>query len=332
MPNPLNQKIKPFAKPSNARALYQMVNTLIPFALLIVGMYYMITMNVPYVFVVLASIVPALFLVRIFIMFHDCTHKSFVTSNKAMVILGHIFGILTFTPFHKWQKDHITHHRTVGNLEKRGIGDVWMMTTDEYEQASLMKKVGYRVYRNPFILFFIGPIFLFLVGQRFPTENTKKVWISTIITNLGIIGIIVAVSLTVGFNYYLLIQLPIIFFAAIFGVWLFYIQHQYEDVYWEHTMRWKSQNAALEGCSVYRLPIILEWFTGAIGYHNVHHLNPRVPNYRLKKAFKSIPDLQEGYIVTFLRSFKLAVLCFYDEKKKIMISYRQYKKLKKSYQ
>jgi omega-6 fatty acid desaturase (delta-12 desaturase) len=230
MPNTLNQKIKPFAKPSTSRAVYQMLNTIIPFFLLIVGMYYMVVFNVSYIFVVLVSIVPALFLVRIFIMFHDCTHKSFLSSNRAMMILGHIFGILTFTPFYKWQKDHITHHRTVGNLEKRGIGDVWMMTTDEYEQASLMKKVKYRMYRNPFILFIIGPIFLFLIGQRFPSVNTKKVWLSTMITNVGILAIIVTISLTVGFNYYLLIQLPIIFFAAIVGVWLFYIQHQYEDV------------------------------------------------------------------------------------------------------
>lgn len=329
MANELVHKIKPYAKPSNARAILQMINTLIPFTMLIVAMYYMIQFNIPYIFVVVVSIVPALFLVRVFIMFHDCTHKSFVTSNKAMIVLGHIFGILTFTPFFKWQRDHIIHHRTVGHLEKRGIGDVWMMTTDEYEQASFFGKLGYRLYRNPFILFFIGPIFLFLVGQRFPTTNTKKVWISTMITNLGILGIILAVTFTIGIQYYLLIQLPIIFFASISGVWLFYIQHQYEDVYWERSMRWKAMDAALEGASVYRLPLVLEWFTGAIGYHNVHHLNPRVPNYRLRKAYDAIPDLQESFVVTFFRSFKLALLCFYDEKKKVMISYRQYKKLSK---
>ncbi len=329
MANELVFKIKPFAKPSTARAIFQMMNTLIPFGLLVVAMYYMISLNVPYIFVVLLSILAALFLVRVFIMFHDCTHKSFLASNKAMIVLGHLFGILTFTPFFNWQRDHIIHHRTVGNLEKRGIGDVWMMTTEEYKDASKFKKLIYRLYRNPLILFFIGPIFLFVIGQRFPNSNSRKVWVSTMITNLGILAIILTVTFTVGFRYYLLIQLPIIFFAAIIGVWLFYIQHQYEDVYWEHTMKWKSQNAALEGSSVYRLPVILEWFTGAIGYHNVHHLNPRVPNYRLKKAYKAIPDLREGYIVTFFRGFKLAALCFYDEKKKVMISYRQYRKLKK---
>ncbi|MFH5882270.1 fatty acid desaturase [Liberiplasma polymorphum] len=330
MANELNHKIKPYATPSTARAIFQMINTLIPFGLLVVAMYYMIIFNVPYIFVVLFSIVPALFLVRVFIMFHDCTHKSFLKSTKAMIVLGHIFGILTFTPFFKWQRDHIIHHRSVGNLEKRGIGDVWMMTTDEYEKVSLLRKIKYRLYRNPFLLFFVGPVIMFVIGQRFPTTNTKKVWLSTIITNLGILAIILAVSYTVGFQYYLLIQLPIIYFASVFGVWLFYIQHQYEDVYWEHTMRWKSQDAALEGSSVYKLPVVLEWFTGAIGYHNVHHLNPRVPNYYLKRAFKEVPDLQEGFIVTFLRSFKLAVLCFYDEKKKVMISYRQYRKLSKT--
>jgi len=330
MANELQAKVKPFAKASNARAIFQMINTVLPFALLIVAMYVLIINNVSYVYVLGLSVIAALFLVRIFIMFHDCTHNSFMTSRKVMIVLGHLFGILTFTPFFKWQRDHITHHRTAGNLDKRGIGDVWMMTTQEYEDASMVKRFKYRMYRNPFILFFIAPVLLFLVSQRIPTANTKKVWLSTMITNVGIIAIILAVTFTVGFQYYLLIQLPIIFFAAIFGVWLFYIQHQYEDVYWARTMKWKSQHAALEGASVYKLPFILEWFTGAIGYHNVHHLNPRVPNYHLRKTYHAVPDLQEGYIVTFLRSFKLSFLCFYDEKKQIMISYRQYKNLQKA--
>jgi omega-6 fatty acid desaturase (delta-12 desaturase) len=307
-----------------------MINTLVPYIGLTVIMYFMIQSGIAYIYVILLSIIPALFLVRIFILFHDCTHKSFLTNKKAMLILGHIFGILTFTPFTKWQRDHNIHHNSVGHLEKRGIGDIWMMTTDEYHAASRLKKIGYRLYRSPLVLFVIGPAFLFLVGQRIPTTHTKKVWLSTMITNIGILAIILAVSFTVGFRYYLLIQLPTIFFAAIFGVWLFYIQHQYEDVYWARAMQWKSQEAALEGSSVYKLPKILEWFTGSIGYHNVHHLHPGVPNYNLRKAYDNIAELRESYVVTFFRSFKLAALCFYDEKKKVMISYRQYKNLLKT--
>lgn len=327
MANELVQTLRLYAKPSNSRAILQIFTTLVPFFMLVVAMYFMIRYNVPYYYVVLISIIPALFLVRVFILFHDCTHKSFLTSQKAMVVLGHIFSILTFTPFSSWQRDHIMHHKTVGHLEKRGVGDVWMMTTEEYEAAPWYKKTTYRLYRNPILLFFVGPVFMFLIVHRFPTVNTKKVWLSTMITNLGILAIILAVTYTVGIQYYLMIQLPIIYFASTAGVWLFYIQHQYEDVYWERAMRWKAKDAALEGASVYRLPLILEWFTGAIGYHNVHHLNPRVPNYRLRKAYDDIPELREGFVVTFLRSFKLAMLCFHDEKRKIMISYRQYKRM-----
>lgn len=329
MDNDLFQALKPYAKPSNGRAILQIITTLVPFIMLVVGMYYMIQFNVPYVYVVLTSIVPALFLVRVFIFFHDCVHGSFFTSKKAMLIVGHIFSILTFTPFTSWQRDHIIHHKSVGHLEKRGIGDIWMMTTDEYAEAPWHKKVIYRVYRNPLLLFFVGPVFMFIVLQRFPTFHSKKVWISTMITNLGIVAIALAASFTLGFQTYLLIQLPVIYFASTFGVWLFYIQHQYEDVYWERAMRWKPKEAALEGASVYRLPLILEWFTGAIGYHNVHHIHSGIPNYRLRKAYDDNPELQQGFVVTFFRSFKLAMLCFHDEKRKIMVSYRQYKKMSK---
>jgi omega-6 fatty acid desaturase (delta-12 desaturase) len=327
----LYQALKPYTKPSNGRAIFQMINTLIPFFALVFGMYYMIINNVPYFYVVLISILSALFLVRVFILFHDCAHGSFMTSKKWMLILGHIFSILTFTPYISWQHDHIIHHKSVGHLEQRGVGDVWMMTTEEYEAASRLKKIWYRLYRNPFLLFFVGPVIMFVVTQRIPTYNTKKVWASTMVTNAGILGIIVAASYTIGFQNYLLIQLPIIYFASMFGVWLFYIQHQYEDVYWERSMRWKANDAALEGASVYRLPIILEWFTGAIGYHNVHHINSGVPNYRLRKAYEAIPKFQESFVVTFMRGFKLAMLCFHDEKRKVMVSYLQYKKLKKAH-
>jgi omega-6 fatty acid desaturase (delta-12 desaturase) len=330
MEKDLYQALKPYTKPSNGRAIFQMLNTLVPFFMLVVAMYYMIQNNVPYIYVILTSIVPALFLVRVFILFHDCVHGSFMTSKKSMLVLGHIFSILTFTPYISWQHDHIIHHKSVGHLEQRGVGDVWMMTTDEYQAASRFKKAVYRLYRNPFLLFFVGPVIMFVISQRFPTSHSKKVWISTMITNLGIVGILLAVTYTVGFRYYLLIQLPIIYFASMFGVWLFYIQHQYEDVYWERAMRWKAKDAALEGASVYRLPMILEWFTGAIGYHNVHHINSGVPNYRLRKAYDDMPELQESYVVTFFRGFKLAMLCFHDEKRKVMISYRQFKKLNKA--
>jgi omega-6 fatty acid desaturase (delta-12 desaturase) len=320
--------IKGFSKPSSSKSSVQIVNTLVPYFLIITAMYFMISYGIPYIFTLLIAFIASLFLVRIFILFHDCTHNSFLSSRRAMSFWGHFFGILTFTSFYRWKKEHMTHHSTVGNIDKRGIGDVWTMTVNEYNDSSSFKKFGYRLYRNPFILFVIGPIYVFLINQRFPTKNnSKKEWVSLIITNLFIIAIILTVSFTIGFKYYLLIQLPIILFGSSMGVWLFYVQHQYEDVYWENTENWSIQEAALQGSSVYKLPRLLEWFTGYIGYHNIHHLNSKIPNYNLKKAFNSSKEFKKSRIITFFKSFKLSMLFLYDEKRKTLISYRSYKKL-----
>ncbi len=323
----MNKLVRPYAVPSNTRAIWQIVNTMIPYFGLIYLMYFMINQGVPYIFVLLLSIVPGLFLVRIFIFFHDCTHKSFMKNKKVINILGHIFGILTFTSFYRWQREHVKHHSTVGNMDKRGVGDVWTMTVDEYKAASIGKRFGYRLYRNPFVLFVIGPIYVFLINERLPLQNkTKKDWLSNSITNIGVIAIIVTVWLTVGLKYYLLIQLPIIFFASSMGVWLFFVQHQYDDVYWETTENWDVTEAALKGSSVYKLPRVLEFFTGYIGYHNVHHLNAKVPNYRLKKLYYSNIKLRSKKEIKLFKSFRLMGLLLYDVKNKKLISYRKYKK------
>lgn len=324
----VNSLVKAFSKPSSRKSSFQIINNLVPYLSILIVMYFMIKLGIPYVFTLLMAIIASLFLVRIFILFHDCTHNSFLKSRKAMSFWGHIFGILTFTPFQRWKREHMTHHSTVGNIEKRGVGDVWTMTVNEFKESSLSKRFGYRLYRNPLVLFIIGPIYIFLVNQRFPTkENSRKEWISLLITNLSIIGIIIAVSLTIGFKYYLLIQLPIIFFGSTMGVWLFYVQHQYEEVYWETTKNWTVQEAALQGSSVYKLPRLLEWFTGYIGYHNIHHLNAKIPNYNLKKAFYSSEEFKSSRIVTLFKSFKLSTLFLYDEKRKMLISYKSYKNL-----
>ena len=317
-----------FAKPSNKRAYWQVINTLVPYLALIYIMYLMINFNVNYFFVILVSILPSLFLVRIFILFHDCTHSSFIKSKKAMNVFGHIFGILVFTPFHKWQREHKTHHRTVGNIDKRGIGDVWTMTVDEYRSSSRLKRFGYRLYRNPLVLFIIGPFYMFVINQRLPLNmKDKKEWVSLIITNLGILLILLTVSFTVGFRYYLLIQFPIIFVASSLGVWLFFVQHQYDEVYWESNQHWDITKAALEGSSVYRLPLVLDWFSGNIGYHNIHHLNARIPNYRLRKLYKSSDEFKDSKSVNLWQSFRLGGLFLYDQKNNRLITRRRYKKL-----
>ena len=323
----LNNIMRPFTKKSTKKAWFQIANTVLPYLVFLVGMYYLIRFNVPYIFVLLFSIIPALFLVRIFILFHDCTHSSFIKNKKLMAILGHVFGTLVFTPFYKWQDEHLTHHRTVGNLEKRGTGDVWTLTVDEYQASKWYKKLGYRLYRNPLVLFLIGPSYVFLLSERLPFNiKSKKALFSVILTNVLLTGIILTVSFTIGFNYYLLIQLPVIIIAATLGVWLFYVQHQYEDVYWEENSKWDITEAALKGSSVYKLPFLLRWFTGSIGYHNIHHLNARVPNYNLHKLHKKHTFAESKQFKIF-SSFKLMTLTLYDFKERKLISFRRYKKL-----
>ena len=323
----INRIVKPYAKPSSGKAYWQIVNTVVPYFGLIFIMYLMISNNVNYIFVLLLSVLPALFLVRVFIFFHDCTHSSFMKSNRAMNIFGHVFGVMVFTPFHQWQREHITHHRTVGNIDKRGTGDVWTMTVEEYKNSTKLKKLGYRLYRNPILLFFIGPVYMFLINQRLPFNiKEKKEWKSWIITNLSVVSIILLVSFTVGFKYYLLIQIPIIFIASSLGVWLFFVQHQYEEVYWEKQEDWDITTASIDGCSVYRLPLILDWFSGNIGYHNIHHLNARIPNYRLRKLYNKSKEFHNSKTINIWQSFKLATLYLYDQKSKRLISRRKYKR------
>lgn len=329
----INDIVRPYAWSSNRKAVWQMINTIIPYFGLIGLSYWMLQQGISYWLVLPILVLPALFLVRIFIMFHDCTHSSFMTSKRAMSFLGHIFGILTFTPYYMWKREHLTHHRTVGNLEQRGVGDVWTMTVEEYEQSSKLKKLGYRLYRHPFFLFVVGPVYMFTIHNRLPIGvKTKQDWISLIITNLGVIGIIVGVWLTVGIRYYLLIQMPIIAVAASAGIWLFYVQHQFEDVYWEDKEHWDITKAALAGSSVYRLPVILDWFSGNIAYHNVHHLNARVPNYHLRKLYHRTTEFQESREIRIRDSLKLAMLYLYDEGQKQLITRRNYLRMKRMQQ
>jgi omega-6 fatty acid desaturase (delta-12 desaturase) len=328
----IHKLIIPFIRPSKTRVTWQIVNTLVPYFGMIVLMFFLLKSGVSYLFVLPLALIPGFLLVRIFIFFHDCTHSSFLKSKRAMNIFGHIFGVLVFTPYSKWKREHIEHHRTVGNIEKRGVGDVWTMTVSEYESSSRLKRLGYKLYRNPFILFVIGPTYLFVIHQRLPFGiKNKKDLSSVLLTNVLIALIIILVSITVGFNYYLLIQLPIIFIASSLGVWMFYVQHQYEDVYWEKTKDWDIIDAAMKGSSIYKLPAILDWATGYIGYHNLHHVNARIPNYRLKKAFNSTEFFKSGKVITLFKSFRLSMLILYEENSKRLITYREYKKLKKSF-
>jgi omega-6 fatty acid desaturase (delta-12 desaturase) len=266
------------------------------------------------------------FLVRVFIILHDCGHGSFFKSMKANDVLGTIAGIFTFTPYLQWRHGHAIHHATSGDLDRRNGGDVYTMTVEEYLRAPRWERIKYRVYRNPIILFGVAPVLLFVVLQRFGSPNSGKREKKNLhLTNLAILAIVLLAGLTIGLKAFFLVHLPIIWLAATAGVWLFYVQHQFEDTYWEHHPDWRYLPAALQGSSYFKLPKLLQWFTGNIGFHHIHHLSPRIPNYNLERAFKENPLFQQVTIISFFESLKSVSLKLWDEQRQQLVGFKHLK-------
>ena len=312
--------VAPYQSPTVGRSVWQVVNTLIPYAILWYLMY--LSLAVSYWITLPLAILAAGFLVRVFIVFHDCGHGSFFKSRKANDVIGFISGVLTFTPYRHWRWEHALHHASAGDLDRRGTGDVWTLTVQEYLEASRWKRLAYRLVRNPLVLFVLAPLFLFLVRQRFPSlkagrpERYSVYW-----TNLAI-GIVAAGLIWVfGFKAYLVIQLAVIMLAGSAGVWLFYVQHQFEGVYWERRENWDYVTAALKGSSFYRLPKVLQWFTGSIGFHHIHHLRPGIPNYNLELCHKAVPLFQTVKPITLFSSLKSLTFRLWDEHSQRLVGY-----------
>jgi omega-6 fatty acid desaturase (delta-12 desaturase) len=315
--------IAAYAHADGRKAAWQLVNTFVPYAALWALMIYMVKQGISYWLTLAVAVVAAAVLVRIFIFFHDCGHGSFLASPRANTLLGYITGILTFTPYHDWRHAHATHHATAGNLDRRGVGDVWTMTVEEYKAAPRGTRIGYRLIRNPLIMFTFGPAYSFLIRQRWPRAGARKSDVeSVIITNSAIAVIIVLASLTIGLKTYLMIQLPVMLIAGVLGLWLFYVQHQYEGVYWARDDEWDPTRAGLEGSSYYRLPKVLQWLTGNIGLHHIHHLRPRIPNYYLQACYDGIPAMQEVKPLTFWQSLKSLRMNLWDEQNHRLVSFR----------
>jgi len=313
--------VRKYESPSFGGSIWQVVNTLGPYLALWVLMYF--SLAVSYWLVVPLAILAGGFLVRMFIIFHDCTHGSFFKSRRANEILGFITGVLVFTPYHHWRWEHSLHHSNAGDLDRRGIGDIWTLTVREYLEASRWKKFSYRLARNPFVLFVLAPMFLFLVIHRFPSPAAKKrerSWVQA--TNLTLALVALGLMSIFGVKAYLIIQLTILLVASTAGVWLFYVQHQFEDVTWERHGDWDFSAAALQGSSFYKLPKILQWFSGNIGYHHIHHLSPRIPNYRLERAHKAEPLFQAVKPLTIRKSLKSFTLRLWDEGHHKLVGYR----------
>jgi omega-6 fatty acid desaturase (delta-12 desaturase) len=318
----LRTLLKPYAKPDNGRAVWQIVDTYLPYFGIWGLLIYLLKSGASFFVIVPLLIVAALLLVRIFIIFHDCTHGSFFASRRANTILGYFSGFLTFTPFTYWQHNHLVHHGTYANLDKRGVGDLWTLTVNEYLALSPAKRLAYRLYRNPLIFLGIGPGYSFLITQRFLYNwEGRHERFSATVTNVAIVMIVALASLTIGFKTYLIIQVPIMLIAGAAGVWLFYVQHQFEGVYWAHQDDWDPARAAMDGSSYYKLPKVLQWFTGNIGLHHVHHVLPRIPNYRLQECYDSTSEMQKVQPLTLLKSLRSVKLNLWDEKQHALVSF-----------
>ena len=309
-----------YQQPALRRGLWQLVNTLIPYATLWYLMY--LSLGVSHWLTAALALLAGGFLVRVFIISHDCGHGSFLSSRKANDALGFITGLLCFTPYYHWRWEHAMHHSTSGDLDRRGSGDMWTLTVQEYLEASQWKRFAYRLARNPFILFVLAPVFLFLVKQRFPSKKAPRRERNSVYwTNLALLAMVAGLSFLFGFKTYLLLQLSVLLVAGVAGVWLFYVQHQFEGVYWERGDEWDYCTAALKGSSFYKLPKVLQWFSGNIGFHHIHHLSPRIPNYNLERCHRAEPLFQTVKPVTLFSSLKSLTFRLWDEQRRKLVGF-----------
>ena len=302
--------IAPHEQPSLPRSLFDLATSVVPYLALTVTMYLSLSFSV---WITLALAVPAAgFLLRTFIVFHDCAHGSFLSNRRANLWLGRFTGLLVFQPFGNWRHKHAVHHGTAGDLDRRGTGDVMTLTVEEYSSRSWKQRLGYRLFRNPAVMFGLGPIWSLMIGPRFWSRKMRRRQRRSVIaTNLVLMVIVGAIMWFVGLQAWFLVQVPTAILAGTLGVWMFYVQHQFEDVYWESSERWSYAAAALRGSSYLKLPKVLQFFSGNIGLHHVHHLSARVPNYNLQRAHDEIAIFHDVPVLTFrdgLRSIRLKLI------------------------
>lgn len=321
----LRKKVAPYEKTEMKSSVRQLINTLGPLVVLWYAAY--LSLSVSYWLTLILAIVTSGFVIRTFIICHDCTHQSFFKSKLANKIVGTITGIVALVPYEQWKYSHSMHHSTSSNLDKRGTGDMWLLTVDEYIEASKWRRLAYRFYRNPLVMFGLGPISVFLVQYRFNRKGAKrKERINTYVVNISIVVIYSLLIWAIGWQAFVMIQGPVFFVAGCLGIWLFYVQHQFEDSYFENEDEWDYVKAAVDGSSYYKLPKVLQWFTGNIGFHHVHHLSPKVPNYHLEEAHNATPPLQHATTITLSTSLKSLHFRLWDENNKTFISFGEMKR------
>ncbi len=311
-----------YQTPSVRRAVWQLVTSIGPLLGAFAVMYW--SLGVSYWLTLLIAIPTAGFAMRTFIIMHDCGHGSFLPSRLWNDIVGWVTGILTATPYSHWRREHAIHHATSGHLEGRGTGDINTLTVREYLALGRWGRLRYRLYRNPLILLGFGPAWLF-IKHRWPSKRVagNREVVNVIGTNLALAGVVIGLSLVIGFRELMMIWLPILLLSGSVGVWLFYVQHQFEDTYWRGGGEWDYATAAVMGSSYFRLPRVFQWFTGNIGFHHVHHLSPRIPNYQLERCHRENPEFQRVTTLTVLEGIRTMRLKLWDENRKRLIGFRE---------
>jgi omega-6 fatty acid desaturase (delta-12 desaturase) len=323
-PRSWNSLLSSYKSPSSARSAAEIFVTLVPFIALWAATAWLV-MRGDWWGLVLTP-VAAGFLVRLFMLQHDCGHGSLFVNRHLNDWVGRALGVLTFTPYDYWRRTHAIHHATAGNLDQRGIGDIETLTVREYQALTKVGRCRYWLYRHPLVMFGLGPAWVFLCQYRLPFGLMRagvQPWLSTLATNFCIAILAAALIWMIGIGPFLLVQIPIILMAATAGVWLFYIQHQFEDTHWSNEADWSHQHAALHGSSHYDLPAVLRWFTGNIGIHHVHHLSSKIPFYRLPQVLRDFPEMRDMGRITFLQSLGFVKLTLWDENNKRLVSFRE---------
>jgi omega-6 fatty acid desaturase (delta-12 desaturase) len=319
-----NTLLAPYRRPETWRAVFQLTDTALPLAVVWLAMLW--SLSVSY-WITLALAVPAALLVaRMFMLQHDCGHGAFFRSQRVNNAVGFAIGVLTLVPYEYWRKTHAIHHATSGDLDHRGFGDIDTLTVREYLSRPRWKRLLYRLYRHPLVLLVVGPSWQFIVKHRFPADIPrawKREWASVHWTNVALVAIVALMTLTIGLDRFLLVQLPITLIAGSVGVYLFYVQHQYEDTYWRYREAWNYYAAGLEGSSHLVMPKPLQWFTANIGLHHVHHVASRIPNYHLQRCFDEVAEVRRVTTLTLRESVKTLRLTLWDEDERRLIGFRE---------
>ena len=319
------QTLAPYARPRVGRSVLDLATSVVPYLLLMVAMY--LLLDVSYLLVLALAIPAAGFLLRTYIVFHDCTHGSFLPTKRANAWVGIATGLLVYSNFASWRHNHAVHHATAGDLDRRGVGDLPTLTVAEYRAKSRAGRMTYRLFRNPLVMFGIGPFWSLVIQPRLVSRDARpRIRRSVHATNLALAVLIGGLCWLIGWQEFLLLQVPMVLLAGAAGIFLFYVQHQFEDVYWESGENWSYADAALRGSSHLKLPKVLQFFTGNIGLHHVHHLSSRIPNYNLQRAHDEQEIFHDVPTLSLVDGLKAVRLKLYDEERGRLIGWRELRK------